>query len=81
VGKTADALRYAATGGSTRVEILGSGRLILEGSDGVIDYGPEAVGFRCGRRQIWVKGEDLRLVCLETDSAVLAGRIGEVQFL
>lgn len=81
MGKTADELRYAVTGGSTRVEILGSGRLILEGSDGIIAYGSEAIGFRCGRRQIWVKGESLRVVCVEADSAVIAGRIGEVSFV
>lgn len=80
MGKTADALRYAVTGGGSRVEILGSGRLILEGSDGIIAYGPEAIGFRCGRRQIWVKGEALRMVCVEEDGAVVAGRIREVSF-
>lgn len=80
MGETADKLRYSLTGGITRTEILGHERLILEGCDGIIAYGTEEIGFRCGRRQIWVKGKNLRMICVDEDSAVLAGQIGEVCF-
>lgn len=81
MGRTADEIRYAMTDVGTRVEMLGGSRVILEGSDGIVGYGPEAIGFRCGRRQIWIRGEGLRLVCVDEDSAVVAGRIGEVVFV
>ena len=80
MGETADKLRYGLTGGMTRTEILGRDRMILEGCDGIIAYGTEQIGFRCGRRQIWVSGKNLRMICVDEDSAVLGGQIGEVCF-
>ena len=80
VGDTADKLRYTFTGGAMRTEILGRDRLILEGCDGIIAYGTEEIGFRCGRRQVWVTGKNLRMICVDEDSAVLGGQIGEVRF-
>lgn len=80
MGETADKLRYNLTGGITRMEILGHDRLILEGCDGIIAYGPEQIGFRCGRRQIWVNGKNLRMICVDEESAVLGGLIEEVCF-
>ena len=80
VGDTADKLRYAFAGGSVRTEILGNNRVIVEGCDGIIAYGTEQIGFRCGRRQIWVNGRNLRMICVDADSAVLGGVIGEVCF-
>lgn len=80
MGDTADKLRYNFTGGATRMEILGREKLILEGCDGIIAYGSEQIGFRCGRRQVWVNGKNLRMICVDEDSAVLGGQIGEVYF-
>lgn len=80
MGETADKLRYSMTGGSVRTEILGNERVIIEGCDGIIAYTAEEIGFRCGRRQVWVHGKNLRMICIDTDSAVLGGRIEEVFF-
>ena len=80
MGETADKLRYSMTGGSVRTEILGRDKLIIEGCDGIIAYTAEEIGFRCGRRQVWVHGEGLRMICIDENSAVLGGRIGEVCF-
>ncbi len=79
MGKT-DALRFELTGGEFRTEILGSHRLVLEGSGGVLELSPKRVGFRCGRREVWVTGESLTLVRMEEDGAVVTGRIGAVEF-
>ena len=80
MGETADKLRYSLTGGSVRTEILGREKLIIEGCDGIIAYTAEEIGFRCGRRQVWVHGEGLRMICIDADSAVLGGLIEEVSF-
>ena len=80
MGETADKLRYNFTGGTMRTEILGRDKMILEGCDGIIAYGSEQIGFRCGRRQIWVNGKNLRMICVDEESAVLGGQIGEVCF-
>ena len=80
MGETADKLRNSMTGGSVRTEILGRDKLIIEGCDGIIAYTAEEIGFRCGRRQVWVYGEGLRMICMDESSAVLGGRIGEVRF-
>ena len=75
-----DKVRFGLTGGTIRTEILGSRRLILEGCDGIVEYGAEQIGFRCGRQQVWVRGKNLRLVRVEEDSAVLSGKIEEVAY-
>lgn len=80
LGETANKLRYSLTGGSVRTEILGREKLILEGCDGIIAYTSKEIGFRSGRRQIWVRGENLRMICIDEDSAVLGGLIREVCF-
>ena len=80
MGDMADKIRFGMTGGTIRTEILGSSRMILEGCDGIIEYGAERIGLRCGRQQIWVTGKDLRLVCVEEDGAVLSGRIEAIAF-
>ena len=79
MGKT-DALRFELTGGEFRTEILGSHRLLLEGSGGMLELSPERIGFRCGRREVWVTGESLTLVCVDEDAAVITGRIGTVEY-
>lgn len=80
MGDMADKLRFGLTGGTIRTEILGSFRLILEGCDGVIEYGSEQIGLRCGRQQVWVRGKNLQILCVEEDSTVLSGRIEGVEF-
>ncbi|MGN0478587.1 MAG: YabP/YqfC family sporulation protein [Hominenteromicrobium sp.] len=80
MGTMADKIRFGLTGGTIRTEVLGSSRMILEGCDGIIEYGPEQVGLRCGRQQVWVTGQNLQFVCVEEDSTVLAGRIEAIAF-
>ena len=48
MGELADKLRYAMQDGTIRTEILGTAKLMLEGSDGVIEYETEKIGLRCG---------------------------------
>lgn len=57
MGEKTDKVRFGLTGGTIRTEILGSQRLILEGCDGIVEYGAEQIGFRCGRQQVWVRGK------------------------
>lgn len=80
MGEKTDKVRFGLTGGTIRTEILGSRRLILEGCDGIVEYGAEQIGFRCGRQQVWVRGKNLRLVRVEEDGAVLSGKIEEVAY-
>lgn len=80
MGEAAEKLRYGFTGGSTRMEILGRDRVILEGCDGIIDYSKESIGLRCGHRQIWVNGRGLKIMCMDADSVVICGMIEGVCF-
>lgn len=77
---TAETLRFGLSGGSFRTEIFDSDRLVLEGSEGVLDLSAERIGFRCGRRQVWVRGAGLRVVRAEENCTVLSGRIEAVEF-
>lgn len=76
----ADALRFALTGGDFRTEIFGSHQLVLEGADGVLELTAERIGFRCGRREVWVTGTALTLLRVEASGAAVTGRISEVAF-
>lgn len=80
MGDVADRVRYEMTGGGVRTEILGSSRLILEGCEGVMEYGTERIGFRCGRQQVWISGRNLRILRMEEDGAVVSGKIEGVTF-
>lgn len=80
MGGMADKIRFGLTGGTIRTEILGNSRLILEGCEGIIEYGPAQIGLRCGRQQLWVTGQNLQLLCVEEDCAVLSGRIEAIAF-
>lgn len=80
MGDVADRVRYEMTGGKVRTEILGNNRLILEGCDGVIAYGPERTGFRCGRQQVWISGKNLRILRMEENDTVISGKIEVVEF-
>ena len=80
MGNTADNVRFGLTGGDFRTELLGSHQLTLEGCSGVLDLSASLVGFRCGRQQVWVRGQNLRVTRVDAESAVLSGRIEAVEF-
>ena len=66
--------------GLVDADLRGVKAMVLEGCDGIVEYGAEQIGFRCGRQQVWVRGKNLRLVRVEEDSAVLSGKIEEVAY-
>lgn len=76
----AEELAFGLTGGTFRTEILGSHRMVLEGTEGVLALSDVEIGLRCGKRQVWVRGSGLRVVRITESGAVLSGRIEAVEF-
>ena len=72
MGEKTDKVRFGLTGGTIRTEILGSQRLILEGCDGIVEYGrgtdrlpvraAAGVGPRKNLRLVRVEGGQRRAV-------------------
>ena len=57
------------------VELSGNRRAVVDGCDGILDYGEEQVSFRAGRLTLCLSGRDLRLVKLTESAAVVEGFI------
>ena len=62
------------------IQLTGNRRAVVEGCDGVVDYGEEQVLVRLGRRVVTLTGRRLRLVRLTEDSAVVEGVLERVDF-
>lgn len=63
------------------VELSGNRRAVVDGCDGILDYGEEQVAFRAGRLTLRFSGRDLRLVKLTESSAVIEGFLQRVEYL
>ena len=62
-----------------QITLTGNRRAVVEGCDGVVDYGEERMLFRMGRRTVTLTGKKLRLVRLTEDSAVVEGLLEQVE--
>ena len=63
------------------VELSGNRRAVVDGCDGILDYGEEQVSFRAGRLTRCWSGRDLRLVKLTESAAVVEGFLQRVEYL
>lgn len=66
--------------GGLELQVFGNRRAVADGCDGIVDYGEGQVVLRAGR--LWVKltGEGLCLERLTSRSAVVEGKILQVEY-
>ncbi|MGI6255780.1 MAG: YabP/YqfC family sporulation protein [Acutalibacter sp.] len=62
------------------VELSGNRRAVVQGCDGILDYGEELTSFRSGRLTLRLEGRGLRLLRLTESSAVVEGTIRRVVY-
>ncbi len=62
------------------VELSGNRRAVVQGCDGILDYGDELTSFRAGKLTLCFEGRGLRLLRLTDSSAVVEGTIRRVVY-
>lgn len=62
------------------VELFGNRRAVVQGCDGILDYGETQTAFRSGRLTLRLEGRGLRLIRLTESSAVVEGTIRRVVY-
>ena len=62
------------------VEIAGDGRVLIENHMGVTEYGKERISLKVKFGQICVWGKGLELLKITRDTAVISGKIHNVEF-
>lgn len=67
--------------GNGNIELCGNRRAIIEGSGGVLEYGPEVVRIRLGKLSVRFTGRNLRIRSMSGSSMVLEGVLFGVEYL
>ena len=62
------------------MELLGNSRIRVDLCDGILDYEPETVKLRAGKRLIRINGIDLDLCNLSENTVVVRGTVSSVEF-
>lgn len=73
-------VEHRGPGGPT-ITLTGRRSAVIDGCDGVEEYGEERVRFRAGRLNVQIEGRGLRIIRLTESAAVVEGGIASVQFL
>lgn len=61
--------------GVTLIEVLGTGRILVEHHRGILGYGTEQIRIGASFGAIEVEGQDLRLCCMSRSQLFVAGTI------
>ena len=67
--------------GSPVVELSSNRRAVVDGCDGIVEYGEKQMIFRAGGMKLRFTGRNLRLVKLTDSAAVVEGLIQQVEYL
>lgn len=72
-------LSQAGTGGC--IQLYSNRRVVIEGSGGVLEYGPEVVRIRLGKRCVRFTGRSLRIRCMTANSMIVEGYVTGLEYL
>ncbi len=62
------------------IELIGNSRVLVGDCDGILEYEPETVKLRAGKRLIRINGRGLDLCNLTENTVVIRGLIVSVEF-
>lgn len=65
-------------GGVTLVEVLGTGRVLVEHHKGILGYGDEEIIVGATFGLVCIRGKELRLCCMSREQLFIAGQIREI---
>lgn len=69
-----------AVSGYAHIEISGNREVIVEGCQGVLEYGDCAIALNTGRLTVRVNGCDLTIVSMQNGQAIIKGIITGVDY-
>ena len=64
----------------THMEINGNNEVIVEGCNGVLEYGTDVVRIKAGKLIVRFSGRGLVIKCLTSDSLVVTGYLTGIEF-
>ncbi len=73
-------LLHHAVGGC-HIELLGNRQAVVEGSQGILEYGDDVVRVRAGKLAVRFRGRNLKIRCMTADSLVVEGFLLGMDFL
>ena len=73
-------LLHHAVGGS-HIELLGNREAVVEGCQGILEYGDDVVRVRAGRLIVRFTGRNLKIRCMTADSLVVEGFLRGMEFM
>lgn len=62
------------------IELWGNRRAVIEGSGGVLEYGPETIRIRLGKLCVRFCGRSLQIRCMSGSSMIVEGFISSVEY-
>ncbi len=63
------------------IQLYSNRRAVIEGSSGVLEYGPEVVRIRLGKRCVRFTGRSLRIRCMTENSMIVEGFFTGLEYL
>ena len=72
-------LELATLVNNYKYAVYGNHTVVIEGHNGILEYGTETVSFAVKKSVLRVMGEDLYIKCLEKRFAVVVGKIVSVE--
>ena len=63
------------------VEVIGEGRVLVEGHDGVLEYSDFEIGVKTGYGVVKIGGSNLKLTIVDKNRLVIAGVVQYVELL
>ncbi len=66
---------------ATRMEVSGNRRVVIEGCQGILEYGEDCIRLRVCEGVLRLFGRELCMHCLNPSCAVISGKILSLEFL
>ena len=73
-------LPQEAVGGYAHIEISGNREVIVEGCQGVLEYGESVIALNTGRLTVRICGCDLTVISMQNGQAVIKGVVTGVEY-
>ena len=67
--------------GQTVVEVIGEGRVLVEGHDGVLEYSDSEIGVKTSCGVVIIGGSNLKLTIMDKNRLVITGVVQHVELL
>lgn len=71
---------YSVLLNGSRIEIIGNGKMFIEGKYKIIEYTSELVKLKLSKKNLVILGEKLQIGSVEREGFIIMGKILNIQF-